>query len=113
MHVIAYDPFLSLERTVDLGIEKIEPTVAKERGIVIDEVTCTAQGDFESLITLAVATEGQERSLSGTVFHDGKPRIVSIKDIKTDAEFSPTVIYVSNEDKLGFHRALRKPCLAM
>jgi D-3-phosphoglycerate dehydrogenase len=78
------------------------PTVAKERGIVIDEVTRVAEGDYESLITLTVETDGQERSLSGTVFHDGKPRIVSIKNIKTDAEFAPTMIYVSNEDKPGF-----------
>src|SRR5271163_1400451 len=34
------------------------PTVAKERGIVIDEVTRAAEGDYESLITLTVATEG-------------------------------------------------------
>ncbi len=78
------------------------PSVAKERGIAIDEVTRAAEGDYESLITLIVETEGQQRSIAGTVFHDGKPRIVSIKDIKTDAEFSPTMIYVSNEDRPGF-----------
>ena len=36
------------------------------------------------------------------VFHDGKPRIVEIKGIAVDAEFSPSMIYVSNEDKPGF-----------
>ena len=66
------------------------PTVAKERGIVIDEVTRAAEGDYESLITLSVTTERQERSVAGTVFHDGKPRIVGIKGIKVDAEFAPT-----------------------
>ena len=78
------------------------PIVAKERGIVIDEVTRAAEGDYESLITLSVETERQERSVSGTVFHDGRPRIVSIKDIKVDAEFAPSMIYVTNEDKPGF-----------
>ena len=78
------------------------PTVAKERGIVIDEVTRASEGDFESLITLSVETERQERSVSGTVFHDGRPRIVSIKNIKVDAEFAPSMIYVTNEDKPGF-----------
>ena len=78
------------------------PTVAKERGVVIDEVTRAAEGDYESLITLTVETEGQQRSISGTVFHDGKPRIVSVKGIKTDAEFALNMIYVSNEDKPGF-----------
>ena len=78
------------------------PTVAKERGIVIDEVTRAAEGDYESLITLSVTTETQERSVAGTVFHDGKPRILSIKGIKVDAEFAPSMIYVTNEDKPGF-----------
>ena len=78
------------------------PIVAKDRGIVIDEVTRAAEGDYESLVTLIVATETMERAVSGTVFHDGKPRIVNIKGIKMDAEFAPSMIYVTNEDKPGF-----------
>ena len=78
------------------------PIVAKERGIVIDEVTRAADGDYESLITLTVTTEKQTRSVAGTVFHDGRPRILAIKGIKLDAEFGPSMIYVTNEDKPGF-----------
>ena len=78
------------------------PTIAKERGIVVDEVTRAAEGDYESLVTLTVATEGLERNIVGTVFHDGKPRIVSVKNISVDAAFAPTMIYVTNEDKPGF-----------
>jgi D-3-phosphoglycerate dehydrogenase / 2-oxoglutarate reductase len=78
------------------------PIVAKERGIVVEEATRAAEGDYESLVTLTVVTETQERSVAGTVFHDGKPRIVSIKGIKVDAEFGPSMIYVTNEDKPGF-----------
>src|SRR5262249_61763889 len=40
--------------------------------------------------------------VSGTVFADGKPRIVNIKGIRMDAEFGPSMIYVTNEDKPGF-----------
>jgi D-3-phosphoglycerate dehydrogenase len=76
--------------------------VAKERGVVIDETTRAAEGDYESLITLTVTTDAIERSVAGTVFHDGKPRILSIKGIKVDAEFAPSMIYVTNEDKPGF-----------
>ena len=36
------------------------------------------------------------------MFHDGKPRILSIKGIKIDAEFIPLMIYVNYEDKPGF-----------
>ena len=78
------------------------PSVAKERGIVVEELTREVVGDYDSLIEVTVATETQERSVSGTVFSDGKPRIVEIKGLKVEAEFAPSMIYVSNEDKPGF-----------
>jgi D-3-phosphoglycerate dehydrogenase len=78
------------------------PIIARERGIVIDETTREHAGDFDNLITVTVNTERQERSVSGTVFADGKPRIVNIKGIRMDAEFGPSMIYVTNEDKPGF-----------
>src|SRR6266704_1273918 len=52
------------------------PVVAKERGMVVDEIVRAAQSDYESLITVTVMTERQERSVSGTGYHDGKPRLV-------------------------------------
>jgi D-3-phosphoglycerate dehydrogenase len=92
-----------LLRPVLAGVNVVSaPIVAKERGIAIDEVIRAAAGDYESLITLSVRTERQERSIAGTVFHDGKPRIVTIKGIKVDAEFAPTMVYVTNEDRPGF-----------
>jgi D-3-phosphoglycerate dehydrogenase len=78
------------------------PSVAAQRGIVIEEATRDKRSDYESFITLTVTTEKQERAIGGTVFHDGKPRILSIKGIKVDAEFTPSMIYVTNEDKPGF-----------
>jgi D-3-phosphoglycerate dehydrogenase / 2-oxoglutarate reductase len=78
------------------------PAVAKERGVVIEETTREAEGDYDSLITVSVVTERQERAISGTVFADGKPRVVNIKGITVDAEFAPSMIYISNEDKPGF-----------
>jgi D-3-phosphoglycerate dehydrogenase / 2-oxoglutarate reductase len=77
------------------------PSVAAERGIIIEETTREKRGDFESLITVTVASDHYERSVSGTIFADGKPRIVDIKGIKIDAEFSPFILYVTNEDKPG------------
>ena len=40
--------------------------------------------------------------MSGTVFADGRPRIVNIKGIRMDAEFGPSMIYITNLDKPGF-----------
>ncbi|MPZ40574.1 MAG: phosphoglycerate dehydrogenase [Rhizobiales bacterium] len=78
------------------------PVVAKERGIVIEEVTREATGDYDSLITVTVTTERQSRHVSGTVFADGRPRIVNIKGIRMDAEFGPSMVYITNFDKPGF-----------
>jgi D-3-phosphoglycerate dehydrogenase len=78
------------------------PIVAKDRGIVIEEMTRAAAGDYESLITVTVVTERQTRSVSGTVFADGRPRIVNIKGIRMDAEFGASMIYITNLDKPGF-----------
>ncbi|THD42454.1 MAG: phosphoglycerate dehydrogenase, partial [Bradyrhizobium sp.] len=78
------------------------PAIAAQRGIIIEEATRAAAGDYESFISLSVTTAKHERAVGGTVFQDGKPRILSIKGIKVDAEFTPSMIYVTNEDKPGF-----------
>jgi D-3-phosphoglycerate dehydrogenase len=78
------------------------PVIAKERGMVIEETTREAAGDYESLITVTVVTDKQSRHVSGTVFADGRPRIVNIKGIRMDAEFGPSMIYITNRDKPGF-----------
>jgi len=78
------------------------PVVAKERGIVVEEVTREAAQDYDNLITVTVTTERQTRKVAGTVFADGRPRIVNIKGIRMDAEFGPSMIYITNLDKPGF-----------
>ncbi|HTQ83839.1 MAG TPA: phosphoglycerate dehydrogenase [Pseudolabrys sp.] len=78
------------------------PVVARERGMAVEEVTREAESDYESLITVTLTTEKQTRFVSGTVFADGRPRIVNIKGIRMDAEFGPSMIYITNLDKPGF-----------
>jgi len=40
--------------------------------------------------------------VAGTVYADGRPRIINIKGIRMDAEFGPSMLYVTNQDKPGF-----------
>jgi D-3-phosphoglycerate dehydrogenase len=46
--------------------------------------------------------DGTTRRVAGTVFSDGRPRLIQVKDINLDAEFAPHMLYVVNEDKPGF-----------
>ncbi len=78
------------------------PIVAKDRGIIVEETRREAAGDYDSLITVTVTTDRQSRHVSGTVFADGRPRIVNIKGIRMDAEFGASMIYITNLDKPGF-----------
>src|ERR1700736_1063908 len=72
------------------------PIIARERGIAVEETKRDAQSDYDSLLTLTVVTERQERSIQGTVFADGRPPVVSIKGIRVDAEFGPAMLYITN-----------------
>ncbi len=78
------------------------PVVAKERGIQVSEVRRGAQGIYEGYLMLKVTTERQERSVAGTVFSNGRPRIIQVKGIDMEAEFTPHMLYITNEDKPGF-----------
>ncbi len=78
------------------------PSIVREHGINVDEVKQSPRGVYDSYIRLLVKTERQERSVAGTVFSDGKPRIIQIKGINLEAELGPHMLYVTNEDKPGF-----------
>ncbi|MCW5698163.1 MAG: phosphoglycerate dehydrogenase [Bauldia sp.] len=78
------------------------PSLARERGIMVEEVRREQQGAYETFMRLTVVTERQERSVAGTVFAGGKPRIVQIKGINLEAELGPLMLYVTNKDRPGF-----------
>ena len=66
------------------------PAVAKERGIQIEEVRRGQEGAYETYMRVTLKTANGERAIGGTVFSDGKPRLIQINKISMDAEFSPT-----------------------
>ena len=78
------------------------PVVAKERGIRVSETRRDRQGIYEGYVKVVVTlADGSMRRVAGTVFSDGRPRLIQIKDINMDAEFAPHMLYVINEDKPG------------
>ncbi|MHA1554350.1 MAG: phosphoglycerate dehydrogenase, partial [Alphaproteobacteria bacterium] len=78
------------------------PIVARSRGMAVDEVSQTQRGVYEGYIRLTIRTERQTRSVAGTVFADGRPRIIQIKDIDLEAGFGEHMLYITNQDKPGF-----------
>lgn len=78
------------------------PTIAKERGITLETVTREQRGAYDNFIRLTVVTERQERAVTGTVFGSDAPRIIAVKGINLEAELTPHMLYITNEDKPGF-----------
>jgi D-3-phosphoglycerate dehydrogenase len=81
---------------------------AKERGIVLEEVTRSQEGAFESYIRLTVKADEFDRSVAGTVFSDGRPRIIQVRDINMEFELAPRMLFIRNFDKPGFIGAFGK-----
>ena len=77
------------------------PQVAKDRGINVEVITRDQQGAYEGYIRLTVVTDKQERGVAGTIFANGKPRVIQVKGINMEAELTPSMLYVTNEDRPG------------
>ena len=75
---------------------------AKERGMQVEEVTRGQDGAFESYIRLTVKTDEYDRSVAGTVFSDGRPRIIQVRNIDMEFEVAPRMLFIRNADKPGF-----------
>jgi len=82
------------------------PVVAKERNIQITEVKHDREGPYNTLIRLTVETDRGERTVAGTLFGNGAPRLVDVDGVRLEAELAPNMLYVVNDDKPGFIGAL-------
>ncbi len=76
--------------------------IAKDRGVAVQELLCAEHGVYESYIKLTVKTPEYNRSVAGTVFSDGRPRIIQVRDINMDFAVTPHMMFVRNSDKPGF-----------
>ena len=84
-------------------INMVAATVAaQERGIQIEETKRGSEGAYGQYMRLTVKTERQERSVAGTVFSDGSPRIIQVRGINMEASLDDNMLYIENTDKPGF-----------
>ncbi len=78
------------------------PVIAKQRDLKVAETRKDRQGAYEGYVRLIVTTEKQTRSVAGTVYSDGHPRIIQIKGVNLEAEPYRNMLYTTNTDQPGF-----------
>jgi D-3-phosphoglycerate dehydrogenase len=77
-------------------------SLAEQRGVKIETTTRGQDGTYESYVKLTVRTSEYDRSVGGTVFSDGRPRFIQVRDIDMEFEVTPHMLFVRNSDKPGF-----------
>ena len=77
-------------------------SLAEQRGVRIETTTRGQDGTYESYVKLTVKTDAYDRSVGGTVFSDGRPRFIQVRDIDMEFEVTPHMLFVRNADKPGF-----------
>jgi D-3-phosphoglycerate dehydrogenase len=78
------------------------PYMAKERGLDVREVRHDREGDYHTMLRVSVKTEAGERSVAGTLFGNGQPRLVELFGVKVEADLKGHMLYIVNEDAPGF-----------
>jgi D-3-phosphoglycerate dehydrogenase len=78
------------------------PSLARERGLDVREVRHDREGDYHTLVRVAVRTAKGEKSVAGTLFGNAAPRLVEIFDVRVEAELTGEMIYIVNDDQPGF-----------
>ncbi|WP_221792723.1 phosphoglycerate dehydrogenase [Aquisediminimonas sediminicola] len=78
------------------------PYMAKERGLDVREVRHDREGDYHTLVRVSVHTADGEKSVAGTLFGNGQPRLVEMFGIKVEADLDGDMLYIVNEDAPGF-----------
>jgi D-3-phosphoglycerate dehydrogenase len=78
------------------------PFLAKERGLDVREVRHDREGYYHTLVRVTVATAQGDRSVAGTLFANGQPRLVEIFGISIEADLAGDMLYIVNSDAPGF-----------
>ncbi|RDC60593.1 Phosphoglycerate dehydrogenase [Alteripontixanthobacter maritimus] len=78
------------------------PYLAKERGIEVREIRNSREGTYHTLLRVTVETEQGNRSVAGTLFGSGAPRLVEIFGVGIEAELDGHMLYIVNDDAPGF-----------
>ncbi len=78
------------------------PFLAKERGLDVREVRHDREGIYHTMVRVTVGTAQGDRSVAGTLFGNGQPRLVEIFGIGIEADLDGDMLYIVNSDAPGF-----------
>ncbi|MBI4384673.1 MAG: phosphoglycerate dehydrogenase [Nitrospinae bacterium] len=88
-------------RTID-GVNMVNaPYIAKERGVEVQESRSNEIHDYTSTIQVQVSAETGGRSITGSIFGKGDPRIVKFDEYYFEAVFSKYMLVLNNMDVPG------------
>ncbi|MFH1655364.1 MAG: phosphoglycerate dehydrogenase [Candidatus Omnitrophota bacterium] len=76
-------------------------SLAKERGIKVQESKSATEEEFVNLISLQVVTDKTKITVAGTLSSNNKPRIVKLEDYYVEAVPQGYMIIIHNQDKPG------------
>lgn len=77
------------------------PSLARERGITVNESKTTDGKDFANFIEIEAAHNHEKNRIMGTLFGNQEPRIVKINEFLLDAEPKGYMLFIHNEDRPG------------
>ena len=77
------------------------PLIARDRGIAVAETRRETEGDYHTLMRVAVHTGAGTLRLAGTLF-SGKPRLIGIDGVALESELTAHMLFVRNKDTPGF-----------
>jgi len=75
--------------------------MAEARGIKVSDTHAGSSKDFRSVVSVKIVSEGRTKVLSGTLFTGKEPRIIDIEGVRVEAELTPHMLFVRNDDKPG------------
>ena len=76
-------------------------SIARERGITVDEAKTTQAEEFTTFMTAEVTVEHRKNLIIGTLFGNREPRIVRINEFFLDMVPKGEVLVIHNEDQPG------------
>jgi D-3-phosphoglycerate dehydrogenase len=77
------------------------PLIAKERGILVKEITTEDAGDYHSMLVVKIKSGRQKSTVSGILHGKKEPRIIEINGFTVEVVPEGEMLVLGNNDKPG------------